>query len=98
MVTQLLGEVGKEVMAENGRDALKQDDVDVVTLEDAVDVAPVAVELVGKPADGAALRHGVEDFLDALSDSHGIRLYKNNADRAGKLFSFLAHSCGLAVS
>ena len=55
-------------MAENFRDLFQKHNVDVVSLENAVDVAAVAMQLLGKPFDGVSFGLGVEHFLYAFAD------------------------------
>lgn len=55
-------------MAENFRDLFQKHHVDVVSLENAVDVAAVAMQLLGKPFDGVLFGLGVEHFLYAFAD------------------------------
>lgn len=61
-------QVFEKVMAENFRDLFQKHHVDVVSLENAVDVAAVAMQLLGKPFDGVLFGLGVEHFLYAFAD------------------------------
>ena len=53
-----LGDAGEEV------------NVDVLFLEDAIDIAPVAIQFFCQPVDSAGLRHLIKNYSDPLSDFH----------------------------
>ena len=55
-------------------DAGQEMDVDVLFLEDAIDIATVAIQFLCKPVDSAGLRHLIKNHPDPLSDFHVFRL------------------------